>query len=103
MQSKKDFDLYEEAAFATATGFVAGLEVRLFDLDGDSFVDYIELDYVESVIINEIISNKDDTLSLYRSKINEQFIWENDRKRFDGGMFTKAWKETVDKKILIVR
>ena len=92
MQNRNTFENYDEAAFATATGFVAGLEVRLFDLDVDSFVDYIEIDYVESFIINEIIKNEDNTLSLYRSDIDEEFIWKNDGKRFDGVMFSKASK-----------
>ncbi len=98
MQSKKDFDTYDEASFATATGFVAGLEVRLFDLDGDSYVDYIEVDYVESIIVNEIILNKDNTFSLYRSDVDEESVWEYDGKRFDGDVFTKSWKEKIEKK-----
>ena len=103
MQSKKDFDTYDEASFATATGFVAGLEVRLFDLDGDSYVDYIEVDYVESIIVNEIILNKDNTFSLYRSDVDEESVWEYDGKRFDGDVFTKSWKEKIEKKILILQ
>ena len=98
MQSKKDFENYEEASFVTATGFIAGLEVRLYDLDNDKFVDHIEMDYVESVIINEIINNEDNTLSLYRSDINEEFIWENDGKRFDGESFSKKWNQKIEKK-----
>lgn len=54
-QAYQDFDNYEDATFATATGFLAGLEIRLYDFDNDNYVDYIELDYVESVIINDII------------------------------------------------
>ena len=71
-QSKRDFDTYEEASFITATGFIAGLEIRLYDLDNDKYIDYIELDYVEAVIINDIIKNNDDTLSLYRADINDE-------------------------------
>ena len=43
MLSKKDFDTYDEASFALDIGFIAGLEVRLFDLDEDQFVDHIEI------------------------------------------------------------
>ena len=57
MQSKTDFDNFDDATFQTATGFVAGLEVRLYDLDNDKYADHIEMDYVESVIINDIIKN----------------------------------------------
>ena len=95
-QSKKDFDNYEEASFALATGFIAGLEIRLYDLDNDKYVDYIELDYVEAVIINEIIKNKDNTLCLFRADINEELKSENDGKRFDGNCFNKNWEEKID-------
>ncbi len=70
-QSKNDFDTYEEASFITATGFIAGLEIRLYDLDNDNYIDYIELDYVEAVIINDIIKNNDNILSLYIADIND--------------------------------
>jgi hypothetical protein len=50
MLSHVDFDTYDEASFALATGFIAGLEVRLFDLDGDKFADYIEMDYVNQLL-----------------------------------------------------
>ena len=96
MQNKNQFECYDEAAFATATGFIAGLEVRLFDLDGDSFVDLIEIDYVESFIINQIIKNEDNTLSVYRSDINEEFVWKDDGRRFDGEIFSKTWKEKIE-------
>ena len=96
MQSKTDFDNFDDATFQTATGFVAGLEVRLYDLDNDKYADHIEMDYVESVIINDIIKNKDGTLSLYRSDIDEEFIWKNDGKRFDGDNFNKKWNEKIE-------
>ena len=96
MQSKKDFDNFDDATFQTATGFVAGLEVRLYDLDNDKYADHIEMDYVESVIINDIIKNKDGILSLYRSDIDEEFIWKNDGKRFDEDSFSKKWNEKIE-------
>ena len=54
------------------------------------------MDYNESVIINDIIKNKDGTLSLYRSDIDEEFIWKNDGKRFDGDNFNKKWNEKIE-------
>ena len=95
-QSKKDFDNYEEASFATATGFIAGLEMRLYDFDKDKYADYIELDYVEAVIINEIIKNKDNTLSLYRADLNEEYNSINDGKKYDGNCFSEKWEEKID-------
>ena len=95
-QSKKDYENYEDASFATATEFIAGLEIRLYDLDNDKYVDYIELDYVEAVIINEIIKNDDNTVSLYRADINEELNAKNDGRRFDGNCFTKNWDEKID-------
>ena len=58
------------------------------------------MDYNESVIINDIIKNKDGTLSLYRSDIDEEFIWKNDDKRFDGDNFNKKWNEKIEIKNL---
>ena len=98
MLSRKDFDTYDEASFALATGFIAGLEVRLFDLDGDKFVDHIEMDYVESVIINEIIKNQDGTVTLYRSELPSDFDWKNDGRKFDGDSFSKKWNEKIEDK-----
>ena len=95
MLSHEDFDTYDEASFALATGFIAGLEVRLFDLDGDKFVDYIEMDYVESAIINEIIKNKDGTVTLYRAELESDFDWENDGRKYDGEFFSKKWNDTI--------
>ena len=94
-QSKRDFDTYEEASFITATGFIAGLEIRLYDLDNDKYIDYIELDYVEAVIINDIIKNNDDTLSLYRADINDELQSDKDGRRFDGNCFSKEWEEKI--------
>ena len=70
------------------------LEIRLYDLDGDKFVDYIELDYVEAVIINDIIKNKDNTLSLYRADINKEY----NMRKYDGNFFTEKWDEKIDVK-----
>jgi hypothetical protein len=98
MLSRKDFDTYDEASFALATGFIAGLEVRLFDLDGDKFTDYIEMDYVESIIINEIIKNQDGTVTLYRSELESNYDWENDGRKYDGKFFSKNWNETIENK-----
>ena len=93
--SRKDFDTYDEASFNTAIGFIAGLEMRLYDLDNDNFVDHIEMDYVESVIINDIIKNEDGTISLYRSDIEDEFNWRNDGRKYDGDSFTKKWNEKI--------
>lgn len=95
-QSKKDFDNYEDASFETATGFIAGLEMRLYDFNNDKFADYIELDYVEAVIINDIIKNKDNTLSLYRADLNEEYRSNNDGRKYDGNYFTENWDEKID-------
>ena len=95
-QSKKDFDNYEDASFETATGFIAGLEMRLYDFNNDKFADYIELDYVEAVIINDIIKNKDNTLSLYRADLNEEYRSNNDGRIYDGNYFTEKWDEKID-------
>lgn len=92
-----DFDNYDDAAFTTATGFIAGLECRLYDLNDDNFTDLIELDYVESFIVNEIIKNDDDTYTLYRSDLNNSLKWENDGREYDSNYFNKEWNESINK------
>ena len=64
--------------FLHATGFIAGLEFRLYDTKNDNYADLIEMDYVESFIINEIIKNDDGTLKISRSSVSEDMKREND-------------------------
>ena len=33
---------------------------------------------------------------MYRSDINEEFIWKNDGKRFNGDNFNKKWNEKIE-------
>ena len=94
MQNGK-YNTYDEAAFITATGFNAGLEVRLFDLDEDNFVDHIELFYVEAMIVNNIIKNDHKTIKIYRVEVNDTFNWENDGRIYDGNNFTKKTNEIL--------
>ena len=70
--------------------------MRLYDFNNDKFTDYIELDYVEAVIINDIIKNKDNTLSLYRADLNEEYRSNNDGRKYDGNYFTEKWDEKID-------
>ena len=53
------------------------------------------MDYVESVIINEIIKNKDGTVTLFRSELQSDFDWKNDGRKYDGDSFTKKWNEKI--------
>lgn len=61
---------YGKAALAVATGIVAGLEVRLYDTDGDRFADTIEADYKEGVQVQDIIRHADGTVSVRRGDID---------------------------------
>ena len=94
-RQKEKFKNYDDATFKLATSFNSGLEIRLFDLDEDNYTDHIELYYVEAVIINEIKTNNDGTLTIYKSNINENDLWENDGKIYDGDNFTKQSKEKI--------
>ena len=101
-----EFDNYEDASFATATGFIAGLEFRLYDTKNDNYADLIEMDYVESFIINEIIKNDDGTLKISRSSVSEDMKWENDGREYDSDNFDKnsneiVYEENFDKQINI--
>ena len=91
-----DYDQYEDAALAAATGFDAGLEVRLLDTDKNGFTDRIDMDYVEGVIVNRIIDNGDGTYSVRRSEVEPQYVWDNDGNLFDSGHFTADSGEMID-------
>ena len=94
-RQKEKFKNYDEATFKLATSFNSGLEIRLFDLDEDNYTEHIELYYVETVIINEVKANYDGTLTIYKSEINENDLWENDGKIYDGNNFTKESGEKI--------
>ena len=100
-----DYDNYDDASFATATGFLAGLEFKLYDTTGDNYTDRIEMDYVESFIVNEIIKNDDGTLFLYRSSLSNDTKWNNDGREYDANNFDFQWNEKIkqenfDKRII---
>ena len=92
---RNDFADYADAALAAATGFIAGLEVRLMDDDGDGFTDRIEMDYVEAVIVAEVRKNEDGTYSLSRAEPDPASIWENDGRVYDGKRFTEGSNEKI--------
>ena len=66
-----NFDNYEDASYATPTGYIEGLEFILYDINGDNFTDIIKMDYVESFIISKIIENDDEIFYSYRSNIED--------------------------------
>jgi hypothetical protein len=81
---------YAAAALATATGIVAGLEARLYDTDNDGYVDRIEADFKEGVIVDQITKNPDETYSVYRGDIDTKNKTANEGRAFDGPNFTAA-------------
>ena len=66
-----NFDNYEDASYATPTGYIEGLEFILYDINGDNFTDIIKMDYIESFIISKIIGIDDEAFYLYRSNIDD--------------------------------
>lgn len=88
------YDRYEDAALAAATGFDAGLEVRLLDETGDGFTDRIDMDYVEAVIVREIVKN-DDGYRVRRAEPDPAAAWTNDGRVFDGAHFTAGSGEVI--------
>ena len=86
---------YADAALAAATGFDAGLEVRLYDADGDGYTDEIDMDYVEAVIVSEIIENADGTYQVKRSPVDPAWVWDCDGRFYDGEHFTEDSGEII--------
>jgi len=86
---------FDAAALATATGIVAGLEVRLYDTDGDGYADRIEADFKEGVAIGRIIRNTDNTFTVLRADTGERTMTSNEGQVFDGQHFTVTSAETI--------
>ncbi|OYU26318.1 MAG: hypothetical protein CFE41_16945 [Burkholderiales bacterium PBB2] len=86
---------YDAAALAVATGIVAGLEVRLYDSDGDRYVDAIEADYQEGVQVQTITHNADGTLSVRRGAIDGTQRTAGEGRRFDAERFTATSDERI--------
>lgn len=86
---------YGKAALAVATGIVAGLEVRLYDTDGDWFADTIEADYKEGVQVQEIIRHSDGTISVRRGDLNCAERTPEEGRHFDGPHFTTVSDERI--------
>lgn len=86
---------YDAAALAVATGIVAGLEVRLYDSDGDRFVDVIEADYQEGVQVQTITRNADGTVSVVRGDIDVAQRTAEEGRVFDAERFTATSGERI--------
>lgn len=92
---KDTYESYADAALAAATDFDAGLEVRLYDSDGDGFADWIAMDYVEAVIVNKIVDLGDGTYSIQRSQVDASYVWDSDGRYYDGDHFTADSGEVI--------
>jgi hypothetical protein len=89
---------YDAAAFATATGLPAGLEVRLYDTDADGYTDLIETQYLEGLVVNKITDNGNGTYSVYRGDLDLSITYSsNDGRLFDGAHFTVTSGEVIKK------
>lgn len=80
-------DSYADAALSVATGIVAGLEVRLWDVDGDGYTDLIDADYLEGTTVDMVHHNANGTYSLYRGNIDVANKTPNEGSVFDGDAF----------------
>lgn len=86
---------YEAAALAVATGIFAGLEVRLYDTDHDSYADLIEADYKEGVAVDRITRDDDGTYSVHRGEIGTGNRTASEGRVFDGARFTATSREQI--------
>lgn len=93
---RKTYDSYDTAAVATASRVPAGLEVRLYDMDGDGYTDRIETRYLEALIVGQITKNTDGTYSVIREEFDSSTVFsENEGKAFDGNHFTAGSGEVI--------
>lgn len=89
-EAETEADSYDAAALSVATGIVAGLEVRLWDTDGDGFADVIDADYLEGVTVDTVTENTNGTYSVYRGNIDVANKTPEEGTIFDGDVFSGA-------------
>ena len=85
---------YAAAALETATGIVAGLEVRLYDENGDGFADLIDADYKEGVLVGQILRQADGGYRVLRADVDATGIAGAGRV-YDGGYFTPTSEQMI--------
>ena len=88
-------DSYAAAALAVATGIVPGLEVRLYDRDGDQWVDAIDVDYLEGVQVQSILRDPDGSVRILRGDIDTAQRTADEGRAFDGTHFTATSGERI--------
>lgn len=94
-RAEKAFASYDAAALATATGIVAGLEIRLYDSNGDGYADLINADYKEGVAIGRIVRNRDNTYTVLRGDVGAANSTASEGRVFDGAHFTSTSAERI--------
>lgn len=92
----KEFENYEDAAYALLERIPEGLEFRLYDKDGDGFADEIHLDYLEGFIVDKILLNEDESFSLKRLELSD-FVTQvsGEGRAYDSEHFSKNSCEKV--------
>ncbi|WAC74041.1 hypothetical protein OU995_04745 [Roseateles sp. SL47] len=94
-RAQKTAASYDAAALEVATGIVAGLEVRLYDTDGDRFADTIEADYKEGVQVQDIIRHADGAVCVLRGEVDTARRMAEEGRVFDGQRFTATSGERI--------
>jgi len=95
-KGQKTVGSYAEAALAVATGIVPGLEVRLYDSDGDGLADLVEADYKEGVQVERVTHRNDDSYSVERGDIDTLKRTGQEGRVFDAQHFSGASGERID-------
>ncbi|MFD2781293.1 hypothetical protein ACFS32_09360 [Novosphingobium pokkalii] len=97
-KAEKPAASYESAALASATGIVAGLEVRLYDTDHDGFADRIEAEYKEGVAVGKVLRRRNGMFSVRRA---DQGVGQaagaatGEGRAFDSAHFTATSGEAI--------
>lgn len=86
-EAETEADSYEAAALSVATSIVAGLEVRLWDTNGDGYIDLIDADYLQGVTVDNVTKNTNGTYSVYRGNIDVANKTPSEGTIFDGDLF----------------
>ena len=66
---RTSYRTYIDGALAIIDRLPAGLETRLYDMDGDGYADKAEADYYDALIVHDVMKNADGTVTVSRASL----------------------------------
>lgn len=95
---RNSYDTYADAAYSLVGELKAGVEIKVYDADGDGYADKIDALVLKAMIVGKITENSDGTYSVVRAgqSVND-LLTDSDGRLFDDEDFTGATGEKIKK------